>query len=32
MKSELTVPIVPDDLDIAHAQTSARLHIVAWKR
>jgi hypothetical protein len=28
----LTVPIVHDDLDIAHAQTPAHLHIAAWKR
>jgi hypothetical protein len=28
----LTVPISHDDLDLAHAQMPARLHVVAWKR
>jgi hypothetical protein len=28
----LTVPIVGDALDVAHAQMPARLHVVAWKR
>ena len=28
----LTVPIVHDDLDVAHAQMPAHLHIAAWKR
>jgi hypothetical protein len=28
----LTVPIVRDDLDLAHAQTPAHLHIASWKR
>jgi hypothetical protein len=28
----LTVPIVRDDLDLAHAQMPAHLHVVAWKR
>ena len=28
----ITVPIVKDDLDIAHAQMPAHLHVAAWKR
>ncbi len=28
----LTVPIVHDDLDVAHAQMPAHLHVAAWKR
>jgi hypothetical protein len=28
----LTIPIVRDDLDLAHAQMPSHLHIVAWKR
>lgn len=28
----LTIPIVRDDLDLAHAQLPARMHIAAWKR
>jgi hypothetical protein len=28
----LTVPVSHDDLDLAHAQVPARLHIAAWKR
>jgi hypothetical protein len=28
----LTVPIVRDDLDLAHAQTPVHLHIASWKR
>ena len=28
----LTIPIVRDDLDLAHAQMPAHLHIAAWKR
>jgi hypothetical protein len=28
----LTVPVVHDDLDLAHAQTPAHLHVAAWKR
>jgi hypothetical protein len=28
----LTVPIVHDDLDVAHAQMPAHLHLAAWKR
>jgi hypothetical protein len=28
----ITVPIVRDDLDLAHAQMPARLHLASWKR
>ena len=28
----LTVPIVRDDLDLAHAQVPQHLHVVAWRR
>jgi hypothetical protein len=28
----VTIPAVKDDLDIAHAQLPARLHLAAWKR
>lgn len=28
----ITIPIVKDDLDIAHAQMPAHVHIAAWKR
>jgi hypothetical protein len=28
----LTIPLAGDDLDAAHAQVPARLHIAAWKR
>jgi hypothetical protein len=28
----LTIPIWRDDLDLAHAQLPARLHVAAWKR
>jgi hypothetical protein len=28
----LTVPIVRDDLDLAHAQMPAHLHVAVWKR
>jgi hypothetical protein len=28
----LTIPLWRDDLDLAHAQVPARLHIAAWKR
>ena len=28
----LTIPLLRDDLDPAHAQMPARLHIAAWKR
>jgi hypothetical protein len=28
----MTIPIVRDDLDLAHAQAPPRLHVAAWKR
>lgn len=28
----VTIPIVGDDLDVAHAQAPARLHVAGWKR
>ena len=28
----LTIPIARDDLDLAHVQAPARLHVTAWKR
>lgn len=28
----LTIPVMKDDLDLAHAQLPARLHLASWKR
>jgi hypothetical protein len=30
--AEVLIPVVGDDLDLAHAQLPARLHVAAWKR
>ena len=30
--SSIVIPIVRDDLDLAHAQLPARVHVAAWKR